>query len=204
MAAIDLVGLGILGSGIGALAPVVAQRFDRPGEVAAFGRGFAVAAGAAIGLAAGSLPVVATGWTAALLGWWLLLLAIIDVRQYLLPRVLTLPLVAAGLAATLAVEPAALVAHAAGAIGGFAVLAGVAAAYRRARGRDGLGGGDAKLFAASGAWLGWAALPLVLVLASVGGLVAATIVWRGRPPADARLPFGVCLGAATWIVYLAR
>lgn len=204
MAAIDMAAFGVLGGGIGALAPMVARRFERSDSVVVVSRGLVVAAGAAIGCVSAALPGVAAAWTAAVLGWWLLLLGLIDVRQYLLPRVLTVPLIAAGLAVTVAVEPDALPAHAIGAAGAFAMLAGVAALYRRCRGRDGLGGGDAKLFAASGAWLGWASLPLVLALASAAGLIAAMIRWRGRPPADARLPFGVCLGAAIWAVYLAR
>src|SRR3546814_16185239 len=54
---------------------------------------------------------------------------------------------------------------------GFALLAGLGFFYRRWRGRDGLGLGDAKLAAAGGAWLGWAALPSILLLASLGGFL---------------------------------
>ena len=70
-----------------------------------------------------------------------------------------------------------------GALAGFAALAAIAWAYRRLRGREGMGGGDPKLLAALGAWLGWRQLPFVLVGAGLIGL-AAVAGWRcgaGRP-----------------------
>lgn len=162
---------------------------------------FVLGIAAAIGVVAALLP----GWqalAAALLGWTLLLLAIVDLAHFRLPSAVTLPLAAAGLGATLLLAPAALGDHLIGAVAGFASLAAVAAAYKRLRGRTGLGGGDARLFAAAGAWLGWQALPLVLALASVGGLAAALLVWRRRLTATTRLPFGTCLAPAIWAVYL--
>src|SRR5271166_4362248 len=112
-------------------------------------------------------------WLDCLLGWWLLTLGWIDLRSWLLPDALTLPLIIAGLAASFMFDPDQLVNRALGAALGYASLMTIEALYRALRGREGLGGGDAKLLAASGAWLGAAALPQVILLAAVSALAAA-------------------------------
>ncbi len=137
------------------------------------------------------------------LGWTLLTLAWIDARWLILPDVLTLPLIPAGLLAAWAMG-APIVDHAFGAAIGFAGLAVVAAAYRRLRGRAGLGLGDAKLMAAAGSWLGWRALPDVLLIAAIAGLtLAAWLARRGDEDlAHLRVPFGPPLALAFWSVWL--
>ncbi len=161
------------------------------------------AAAAAIGAASALVLPLPAATAVAALGWTLLLLALLDAGHFWLPSAVTLPLTAAGLAATAALHPAALPGHVIGAAVGWASLALVAFAYRALRGRVGLGGGDAKLFAAAGAWLGWAALPLVLGSAAVAGLAVALLLWGRGVTATTRLPFGVFLAAAIWAVALA-
>ncbi len=158
---------------------------------------------AAIGAVAAVLVPCPAAVAIAALGWTLLLLALLDAEHFWLPAALTWPLAFAGLAATAMLRPDDLAGHAIGAIVGWGSLALVAGAYRKLRGRVGLGGGDAVLFAASGAWLGWAALPLVLGSAAVAGIVVALLLWGRGVTATTRLPFGVFLAAATWIVALA-
>src|SRR3989344_2345199 len=87
-----------------------------------------------------------------------------------------------------------------GAVAGGVLLALVALAYRRGRGQDGMGGGDPKLVAAIGCWLGWQALPLMLLLASVGGMVwALTTQKKGDQPLALRqVPFGLFATVAAW------
>jgi leader peptidase (prepilin peptidase)/N-methyltransferase len=67
-----------------------------------------------------------------------------------------------------------------------------------------LGGGDAKLLAASGAWLGTAALPLVVLFAAVAALMAAVgLALAGlRLRAHTALPFGPFLALATWLIWM--
>ncbi|MEI9997221.1 MAG: A24 family peptidase [Rhizomicrobium sp.] len=147
------------------------------------------------------------GWVLAascLLGWTLLTLAAIDWRTGFLPDVLTLPLIAAGLAIAYLLDPGSLAEHAIGAAAGFIVFAVLSETYRRLRGRDGLGLGDAKLLAASGAWLGWGALPSVVLFAAIAGLalVLARRLTGHAVQAAARIAFGPALAAATWIVWL--
>ncbi|WP_299328449.1 A24 family peptidase [Parasphingopyxis sp.] len=146
------------------------------------------------------------GLAGALFGWALLLLAVLDIRHFWLPDRVTLPLVLLGLGAAWLTAMPGLIDAAIGAAAGFLLLFLVGAAYRALRGRDGLGGGDSKLLAAIGAWLGWQMLPLVILLASATGLLAvASSALRGKAVAATdRLPFGAFLAVAAWPLWLAR
>ncbi len=138
------------------------------------------------------------------LGWALLLLIVLDSRHFWLPDRITLPLLAAGLlVAGVGLGPS-LVTAAIGAGAGFASLWLVARGYRWVRGRTGLGGGDPKLFAAIGAWLGWAPLPFVLLGAALMGLgVLALRSVRGRSVAATdRVALGALLALAAWPVWI--
>lgn len=140
----------------------------------------------------------------AVLAWQLVLLCLLDAEHLWLPRAATLPLVASGVVVS-TIDGAEAATHSLiGAAVGYASLAVIAAAYRRLRGRDGLGGGDAYMLAGSGAWVGWIGIPTTLLWASLAGLslvVAGLAV--GRPiRADQRLPFGVFLAAGTWLTWL--
>jgi leader peptidase (prepilin peptidase)/N-methyltransferase len=143
-------------------------------------------------------------WVSLALGWTLLALAAIDLRHYLLPDVLTLPLIPAGLAVAWGLDAALLPGHALGALAGFAAFAGIGWLYRRVRGRHGLGLGDAKLLAGAGAWLGWAALPSVVVVAAVAALTLALAQALGgaKLALAGKLAFGPHLALAFWLVWL--
>lgn len=143
-------------------------------------------------------------WATCGLGWTLLALVATDLRSFILPDRLTLPLIAAGLAVTYAIDAAQLPHHLIGAVTGFGLLYLLGWLYRRFRGRAGLGLGDAKLSAAAGAWLGWAALPSVLLIAAVSALLSVA-GWRlsGRTLGAADpVPFGAFLAFGFWIVWL--
>jgi leader peptidase (prepilin peptidase)/N-methyltransferase len=141
-------------------------------------------------------------WLDCLLGWWLLALAWIDLRCWLLPDALTLPLIIAGLAAAFLFNPDQLMDRALGAALGYLSLTAIAALYRALRGREGLGGGDAKLLAASGAWLGAAALPQLILLAALSALAAVACLRLAgvRLGIHSALPFGPFLALATWVL----
>lgn len=134
------------------------------------------------------------------LGGLLLGLSIIvveDIRAFRIPDIATLPLIVGGiLCAALqgAAGPAA-----AGALVGYVFMLAVEILYHRLRGRDGLGRGDAKLFAAAGAWVGWTGLPLVLLVAAASGLLAAVATGRR----NSRIPFGPFLAAGLLVTLAA-
>lgn len=158
----------------------------------------------ALAIAIWALLVLPIGaWLPALaLGWSLLALALIDFKTMLLPDRITLPLLAGGLIAAGVLAPTRLAEHALGAAIGFASLTVIALVYERARGRVGLGGGDAKLFAAIGAWVGWPGLPSTLLIAGIAGIAHAVLSGRGRLVAGDRIPFGPALALGGWIVWL--
>lgn len=148
-----------------------------------------------------------SGWilvASCILGWSLLLLAVIDWRVQLLPDAVTLPLLAAGLIASYALMTASWLQHLIGAAAGFFGVAALALVYRVFRGREGIGFGDAKLIAALGAWVSWEGLPTLLLWGSVFGLTVALVqaTTRGRLSLSDRVPFGTFLAAGGWLVWL--
>jgi leader peptidase (prepilin peptidase)/N-methyltransferase len=168
-------------------------------------RHLAVEAGAAlIGLTAIlAHPLPAAAFT-AVFGWWLFLLAALDIEHQWLPDRLTLPLIPAGLAVAWAGIGPGLEERLFGAAAGYLSLELIRMGYRTWRGREGLGGGDPKLFAAIGAWLGWASLPYIMVGAGLIGLGAvAAMRLRGRAVAATdRLPLGTLMALAAWPLWL--
>jgi leader peptidase (prepilin peptidase)/N-methyltransferase len=165
-----------------------------------------LAALAVAAIAAALLPGGPDLWITCILGWWLLTLAWIDATSFRLPDVLTLPLLLAGLAEAALFEPEELNARAIAAACAYTALWLLAYAYRRLRGREGLGLGDAKLLAAGGAWLGPWLLPNVLLLAALIALAFALLLrLRGtRLHAQLRLPFGPFLAGAIWAAWVWR
>lgn len=161
------------------------------------------AAAAVPALSLGNLPPDAL-FATAVLAPVLVALTVIDIESYRLPDALTLSLVLAGLGFAVVHGWDSFPARLLAALAGYAVLYLVAVLYRQLRGRAGLGLGDAKLLAAAGAWLGAAALPMVVLIASVSALVwAGALALRGRAVTGTTvLPFGPFLALGFWIVWL--
>jgi leader peptidase (prepilin peptidase)/N-methyltransferase len=141
--------------------------------------------------------------------WVLVALTGIDMDHQLLPDDLTLPLMWAGLLAAVLVAPAGQSLPVApreaiiGAAAGYLCLWSIYHAFRLVTGKEGMGYGDFKLFAALGAWLGWRQLPLVIILAAATGAVLGLllIAFRGRDRASP-MPFGPYLAAAGWLAMM--
>lgn len=164
---------------------------------------------AALLLAAQAMLVLGGGWQvwiATGLAVTLLGITFIDLRHFLIPDGLSLPLLLAGLAlALVAPDPwASAFDRSLGALLGYLLLAGIAAGYVRLRGREGLGLGDAKLFAAAGAWTGWQGLPFVLLAASLAGLagVLGLRLSGRRLGATDAVAFGPYLALGFWLIWL--
>ncbi|KPF78984.1 peptidase A24 [Brevundimonas sp. AAP58] len=145
-------------------------------------------------------------WTVAtaVLGWQLLLLALIDAENFWLPDELTLPLIASGLIASAVIGSGWPVDQIIGAVTGFSGLWLVALAYRTLRRRNGMGAGDPILFAGVGAWVGWQGLPTALLWACAAGfsLVLTFLITRRKVSATDRLPFGTLLAIGLWLTWL--
>jgi len=145
---------------------------------------------------------------AALLGaclftWALIALTMIDIDHQLLPDNITLPLLWLGLLFNLGGTYTSLPGAVIGAMAGYLILWSVYQAFRLLTGKEGMGFGDFKLLAALGAWLGWQALPLVILLSSlvgaISGIALMVVKRRGR---DIPIPFGPYLALAGWIALL--
>jgi len=140
---------------------------------------------------------------AAILTWSLIALTAIDIDHQLLPDDITLPLLWLGLLFNLWGTFVPLQDAVLGAMAGYLLLWSIYWLFKLLTGKEGMGYGDFKLLAALGAWLGWEALPLIVLLSSVVGAICGIalmiILGRGR---EVPIAFGPYLAVAGWIALL--
>jgi len=137
--------------------------------------------------------IVFLHWIQIFLILILVYLAYIDLRTFRLPDVITLPLILSGLLVS-GLSSQGFVSFQNSVIGatlGFLSLWLLNYLYRFAKQQEGIGMGDAKLLAALGAWLGWFALPSILLIASLTGIIGGLIwlQWNKQNHRSA-FPFG--------------
>jgi leader peptidase (prepilin peptidase)/N-methyltransferase len=141
--------------------------------------------------------------SALVLSWALICLTLIDADRQILPDAITLPLLWLGLAVNsqglfVAAESAIV-----GAAAGYGILWLVYQSFRLATGKEGMGYGDFKLLAALGAWLGWQALPTIVILSSaVGAAFGIFMILLAKLERSKPIPFGPYLAAAGFIALL--
>ena len=153
------------------------------------------------------------GWEAVmavLMTFALIAISMIDIDHQLIPDSIVIPLLWTGLvmslfhplagANTLFISPQDAVF---GAVVGYLSLWSVYQLFKLVTGKEGMGYGDFKLLAALGAWLGWPALPTIILMSAIVGAVVGIglIVLRGRDR-QLPIPFGPYLAAAGWITML--
>ncbi len=126
----------------------------------------------------------------------------IDLKTFRLPDILTLPLIGIGIIQG-ALFGLGWQASAIGAAVGYAAFVALEIGFRKLRGKNGLGRGDAKLLAAGGAWCGWAGLPFIVLIASGLGLTALIFPSFRKLSDHGKIPFGPFLALAILIVWLA-
>ncbi|MCM2971052.1 prepilin peptidase [Larsenimonas suaedae] len=128
----------------------------------------------------------------------LLALAVIDADTLLLPDVLTLPLLWLGLLYHVLIDPSRLQDAVLGAMIGYSLLWSFYWLFKIVTGKEGMGYGDFKLLAALGAWCGWIALPMILMIAAGSGAVISILILtlRGQSVSDRGVPFGPYLALA--------
>jgi len=153
------------------------------------------------------------GWPAVaalVLTWFLIALTFIDVDHQLLPDNLTLPLLWIGLllslwaplmaGAPIPMDPRSSII---GAIAGYVSLWSVYHLFRLLTGKEGMGYGDFKLFAALGAWLGWKMLlPIILIAAAVGAVVGIAILALRGQNRSTPIAFGPFLATSGWLMLM--
>lgn len=143
------------------------------------------------------------GGLAFLLTAALIALSFIDMKEQILPDVITLPFLWLGLLANTFGLYASLRSAVLGAAFAYLFLWLVFHTFRLLTGKEGMGYGDFKLFAVAGAWLGWQQLPLVLLLASLtGAFYGAALLITRRSSRGTPMPFGPFLCGAIWVSLL--
>jgi leader peptidase (prepilin peptidase) / N-methyltransferase len=151
----------------------------------------------------------ATAIISCVLGWTMLTIAIIDGHYLIIPDLLSLPAIPAGLIAvwfmTSTPDPSmAILEHLAAAIAAAGAFYIIRQAYRLVRNREGLGLGDVKLVAVAGAWTGLQGTTYVILLACFGAFSFITIKYllgRTEIAGTTALPFGSFLSPAIWLVW---
>jgi leader peptidase (prepilin peptidase)/N-methyltransferase len=135
--------------------------------------------------------------------WALIPLFMIDFDHQLLPDSITLPLLWGGLLLSLPEVFIDSTTSIIGAAAGYLSLWMIYHLFRLVTGKEGMGYGDFKLLGAIGAWVGWQALPVVVLFSSLVGAVLgiALILFRGRDH-NQPMPFGPFLAAAGWLTLL--
>lgn len=134
----------------------------------------------------------------------LLTLALIDWDTTLLPDDITLPLLWAGLlAAILGFTGVSLTNAVLGAVAGYLSLWGIYWLFKLTTGKEGMGYGDFKLFAAFGAWFGWQALvPIILMASVIGVVVGVALKFNNGLREGGYVPFGPFLAGAGFTAML--
>ncbi|WP_409158908.1 prepilin peptidase [Pectobacterium sp. B2J-2] len=118
---------------------------------------------------------------------FLVVLTVIDIKTLLLPDVLTLSLLWIGLLFNLSETFVPLRDAVVGAMAGYVPLWLLYWGFKYATDKEALGYGDFKLLSALGAWLGWQALPNLVLVAALSGLIV-TLIWRGLRKKDTATP----------------
>ena len=130
----------------------------------------------------------------------LVTITFIDLDHRIIPDVISLPGIAVGLAFSLVSPLVTPLDALLGALGGGGVLLGVATAYQAIRGQEGMGGGDIKLLAMIGAFLGWQSVFVTLMVASVAGsLIGIALMIYQRADAKLAIPFGPFLACGALV-----
>jgi leader peptidase (prepilin peptidase)/N-methyltransferase len=137
------------------------------------------------------------------LTWFLITITFIDIDHKLIPDNLTLPGLWAGLLFNvfeIFQDPSSAIL---GAVSGYLILWSVYWVFKWVTGKEGMGYGDFKLLAMLGAWLGWQALPLIVLIASFSGtIVAIGLIVFKKKDRNFAIPFGPFLALGGWLAML--
>jgi leader peptidase (prepilin peptidase)/N-methyltransferase len=144
------------------------------------------------------LSIAAAGYflfTAALL-----VIIFIDIHHQIIPDVISLPGIVLGVLFSLVSDTVTWQSSLIGLLAGGGVLYSVAYFYYLLRKADGMGGGDIKLLAMIGAWLGWQSLPFVIFASSLSGSIVGLIaMFYQKKGGRTRIPFGPFLSLSALV-----
>jgi len=130
----------------------------------------------------------------------LLVITFIDLAHQIIPDTISIPGIPCGLGASLLIPTVSWQESLLGILVGGGLLLFIAGGYKWITARDGMGGGDIKLLAMMGAWLGWKAMPFIILASSlIGLLVGGGSGLLLKKSLRAKIPFGPFLAIASLI-----
>jgi len=140
---------------------------------------------------------------ALILTWCLIALSIIDLKHTILPDEITLPLIWLGLILSLfgifQNSESAII----GAVSGYLTFWLIYWVFKLITKKEGMGYGDFKLLSLLGAWFGWQALPIIILLSSsIGAIIGIILILLGKHDKNMPIPFGPFLSLSGWVVML--
>lgn len=143
-------------------------------------------------------------WVTLFLFGALFVLSAVDIDRYILPDWLTLPLIVIGVGYSALMGTGVLLSGL-GAIFGYGLVAALAWFWRKRFGKEGIGLGDAKLLAAGGAWVGVAAIPIILLVSSgvALALIGVLSLISKKSGNGTYIPFGPLLSLGIWFAWCA-
>ncbi|MBW1730998.1 MAG: prepilin peptidase [Deltaproteobacteria bacterium] len=132
----------------------------------------------------------------------LVVITFIDLHHQIIPDVVSLPGIAVGFLSSFFLISVSWIDSVIGIVAGGGALLVIAIIFEKLTGREGMGGGDIKLLAMIGAWMGWKALPFIVLVSSLAGTIigggALLITGKGY---GVRIPFGPFLAMGTLIYF---
>ena len=134
----------------------------------------------------------------------LVAISFIDLQHQIIPDVISIPGILIGMAVSILSSNIKWHASLIGAVAGGGVLYLVAVVFEKLTGKEGMGGGDIKLLAMIGAWLGWKSIPFVLLISSfTGAVIGGGSLLLARSGLQAKIPFGpfLSLGALVYLFF---
>ncbi|MFZ0450112.1 MAG: prepilin peptidase [Desulfatiglandaceae bacterium] len=132
----------------------------------------------------------------------LVVISFIDLQHQIIPDILSIPGIVVGIGLSFFPGHVQWIDSLIGALGGGGLLYLVAVVFKKVTGRDGMGGGDVKLLAMLGAWMGWQSLPFILLLSSLSGILigGGALLMAGKGY-RVRIPFGPFLSVGAMIYF---
>ncbi len=137
-----------------------------------------------------------------LLVFSLIIVTFVDLDFQIIPDILSIPGIIAGIGASFFIPTISWIDSILGILAGGGFLFIIAVAYKWLTNRDGMGGGDIKLLAMVGAWLGWKAVPFILLISSfIGALIGSISLLLAKKSLRYKIPFGPFISIAA-VIYL--
>ena len=132
----------------------------------------------------------------------LVVITFIDLHHQIIPDIISLPGIIIGFLASFLMPSPTWLDSAIGVVAGGGALLLIAVIFEKVTGKEGMGGGDIKLLAMIGAWMGWKALPFVVLISSLLGIIigGGSLVVSGKG-IRVKIPFGPFLAMGSLIYF---